>query len=55
MNLTEYELAFDELCGALEKPFLAYPDIPIYFDILSLTPTKAEIRFATEKVLAGKN
>ena len=52
-SLAEYEIAFDEVSGD-DKEVIKYSDLQLYFEVLTLTPTKAEIRFATEKVLEGK-
>ena len=47
--IIEYEVAFDELAD--DREGVTYKELILYFEILSLGPTRAEIRFAVDKVL----
>ena len=48
-SITEYEIAFDELADGREG--ITYKELSLFFEILSLGPTRAEIRFAVDKIL----
>ncbi|XP_066919575.1 uncharacterized protein [Clytia hemisphaerica] len=50
IKLDKYEIAFDELSEE-DRTTIKYQEVQLYFEVLGLTPTKAEIRIATDIIL----